>query len=91
MDPDSRNVRYYYWLFLEFAKKHIKLIFLSALISTIFIISTITISPYLINLLTPQNTIIGMVGAYTVDTLPDDILSKISNGLLYMNEKGKPI
>ena len=32
MDPDSRNVRYYYWLFLEFAKKHIKLIFLSALI-----------------------------------------------------------
>lgn len=91
MDPDSRNVRYYYWLFLEFAKKHLKLIFLSALISTIFIISTITISPYLINLLTPQNTIIGMVGSYTIDTLPDDILSKISNGLLFMNEKGKPI
>ncbi|MBI4973138.1 hypothetical protein HZC27_00810 [Candidatus Roizmanbacteria bacterium] len=91
MDPDSRNVRYYYWLFLEFAKKHIKLIFLSALISTIFIISTITISPYLINLLTPQNTIIGMVGSFTIDTLPDDILSRISNGLLYMNEKGKPV
>lgn len=91
MDPDGRNIRYYYWLFLEFAKKHIKIIFLSALISTIIIISAITISPYLVNLLTPQNTTIGMVGSYTLDTLPDDLLSKISNGLLIMNEKGKPI
>ena len=32
-----------------------------------------------------------MVGSYTIDTLPDDILSKISNGLLFLNEKGKPI
>jgi peptide/nickel transport system substrate-binding protein len=91
MGPNSRNVRYYYWLLVEFVKKHLKLIFLSALISSIFIISSITISPYLVNLLTPQNTVIGLVGSYTFDTLPDEILLKISNGLLFINEKGKPI
>ncbi len=91
MDRANKSIRYYYWLFLEFAKKHVKLIFLSALISTITVVSAITISPYLITLLSPQTTEIGMVGSYTIDTLPEDILAKISNGLIYVNEKGKII
>lgn len=85
----NKSIRYYYWLTLEFVKKHVKLIFLSALISTITIVSAITISPYLITLLSPQTAEIGMVGSYTMDTLPDEIVSKISNGLIYVNEKGK--
>lgn len=87
----NKSLRYYYWLSLEFVKKHVKLIFLSALISTITVVSAITISPYLITLISPDTSKIGIVGSYTIDTLPDDITSKISNGLIYVNEKGKII
>jgi len=85
----GKNARYYYWLFLEFIRKHLKVIFLSALISTITIISLITISPFLLNLLTTQSSVVGMVGSYRMDSLPDEITSKISNGLLFINENGK--
>lgn len=87
----NKSLRYYYWLSIEFVKKHVKLIFLSALVSTITIVSAITISPYLITLLIPQTDKVGMVGSYTTETLPDDIMGKISNGLIYVNEKGKII
>jgi ABC-type oligopeptide transport system substrate-binding subunit len=40
------------------------------------------------NVLSTQTSSIGMVGKYTEDSLPDEILSKISNGLLYVNEDG---
>ena len=89
MTRGNISIRYYYWLSIEFVKKHSKLIFLSALISTIFIVSSITISPYLITLLSPHNTVVGMVGSYTIDTLPEEVLSKVSNGLVYINESGK--
>lgn len=87
----GKNARYYYWLFLEFIRKHLKVIFLSAFISTTVIISLITISPYLLNLLNTQSSVIGMVGAYRMDSLPDEITSKISNGLLFINENGKAV
>lgn len=85
----NKNIRYYYWLSIEFVRKYLRLIFLSALISTITIISAMTISPYLVTFLTPHTTVVGMVGTYTLQTLPDDIVGKISNGLLYINDKGK--
>jgi len=84
----KKTVRYYYWLTVEFITKHAKLIFLSALISAIAVIGGITVSPYVANLFASQTTIIGMVGEYTVDQLPDEITTKISNGLVYVNDKG---
>lgn len=86
----TKTLRYYYWLTLEFFKKHLRLIFLSAFISTITIISTITVSPYLITFFSPRETVIGLVGTYNKnDPFPDEIAGKISNGLVYVNEKGR--
>lgn len=87
----TKNVRYYYWLFLEFIKKHNKLIFLSFLISVITAVSIVTISPYISSTLIRKKKIIGIVGSYNVrnfDKLPDDILNKISSGLTSVNDKG---
>ncbi|PIY68864.1 hypothetical protein COY90_03675 [Candidatus Roizmanbacteria bacterium CG_4_10_14_0_8_um_filter_39_9] len=86
----NKTLRYYYWLTLEFFKKHLRLIFLSTFISTITIISAITVSPYLITFLSPRETVMGLVGTYNKnDPLPDEIAGKISNGLVFVNEKGR--
>jgi peptide/nickel transport system substrate-binding protein len=87
----TKNARYYYWLFLEFIKKHNKLIFLSFLISVITAVSIVTISPYISSTLIRQKKIIGVVGSFSAqnfDKLPDDILNKISSSLTSVNDKG---
>ena len=87
----SKNLRYYYWLGLEFVRKHNKLIFLSFLISVITAVSIVTISPYISSTLIRHKKIIGMVGSYNAqafDKLPDEILSKISSSLTSVNDKG---
>ena len=86
-----KNLRYYYWLALEFVRKHNKLIFLSFLISVITAVSIVTISPYISSTLIRHKNVIGVVGNYdsqSFDKLPDYILSKISSSLTSVNDKG---
>ena len=79
---EKRNIRYYYWLVAEFSKKHLKLILVSFFLSFFVIISLISLSPYLDSLLSSNQEVIGMVGKYDYTNLPDEIVSKISNGLV---------
>jgi len=91
MTIGSKNPRYYYWLILEFIRKHSKLIFLSFLISVITAVSIVTISPYISSTLIRHKKIVGLVGSYdaqSFDKLPDEILSKISSSLTSVNDKG---
>lgn len=91
MTITRKSIRYAYWLALAFIKKNAQPIILSFLLSIIGIIIIISFSPYLIKAMTTQEEVIGIAGTYTIDTLPDTVLSKISNGLLYINEKGQVI
>lgn len=87
----SKNLRYYYWLLLEFVRKHNKLIFLSFLISVITAVSIVTIFPYISSTLIRHKKVIGIVGSYSgqsFEKLPDEILSKISSSLTTVNDKG---
>ena len=87
----SKNFRYYYWLALEFIRKHNKLIFLSFLISVITAISIVTISPYISSTLIRHKKVIGLVGSFeerSFEKLPDEILTKISSSLTSVNDKG---
>jgi peptide/nickel transport system substrate-binding protein len=91
MSIGVKNFRYYYWLGLEFVRKHNKLIFLSFLISVITAVSIVTISPYISSTLIRHKKVIGLVGSYgaqSFDKLPDDILTKISSSLTSVNDKG---
>lgn len=91
MEVGFKNLRYYYWLSIEFARKHSKLIFLSFLISVITAVSIVTISPYISSTLTRHKKIVGLVGSYnsrSFEKLPEEILSKISSSLTSVNEKG---
>lgn len=86
-----KNIRYYYWIITAFSKKHARLILLSFLVSIVTIVGLLSIAPYVLNYTTSQQEIIGLVGNPDYTTLPDEILGKISNGLLFINEKGEVI
>lgn len=82
--------RYYYWLFLEFIKKYSRLILMSFFIGFISLIGFLSISPYL-KLIFNEQEIIGLVGNYDFTNLPDEVMTKVSNGLVTINEKGEII
>lgn len=91
MALSRKTFRYYYWLAKEFLLKHVKLIAISFFISFLFIIGVISLSPYLENILSTQKRIVGLVGTYDFNSIPDEITNQISNGLIYINEKGEII
>lgn len=83
------NLRYYYWLTIGFISKNFKLIVLSFIVTAVGTLSFISISPYVLNIIIPKKEVIGMIGRFSFDNLPDEILVKISNGLLYIDDKGQ--
>ena len=87
---NKKAFRYYYWLFLEFIKKYSRLILMSFFIGFISLIGFLSVSPYLKSILNKQERI-GLVGNYDFTNLPDEIMTKVSNGLLTINEKGEII
>jgi len=86
----KRNLRYYYWLFLEFVKKHGRLIAFSFFLSLISIIGFLSVSPYL-KMIFAKQEIIGVVGSYDLNSVPEEILQKITNGLVTITQKGEII
>ena len=80
--------RYYYWLFLEFIKKYSRLILMSFFIGFISLIGFLSVSPYL-KLIFNKQEIIGLIGSFDFTNLPDEIMTKVSNGLVTVNEKGE--
>lgn len=87
----QKNVRYIYWLFLAFLKKNVQSILLSFLLSLIGIIVIVSFSPYVLRKFASKTESIGIAGTYTLDTLPPEVLSKFSNGLLFANDSGELI
>lgn len=85
----KKTIRYYYWLTIEFIKKHLRIILLSFLLSFIAIISFISFSPYIQTFFFTKRDVIGLVGQYDFNTLPEEVVSKISSGLLFIDEKGQ--
>jgi len=87
---NKKAFRYYYWLFLEFVKKYSRLILMSFFIGFISLIGFLSVSPYLKSIFNKQE-IIGLVGSYDFTNLPDEVMTKVSNGLVTINEKGEII
>lgn len=85
----KKTYRYYYWIIAGFIRNNLKLIGISFLLSFIIIIGIVSVSPYIEVLFTTKREIIGLVGKYDYNSLPQEIKQKVSNGLLYIDEKGK--
>lgn len=89
MIAKSKTLRYYYWLILEFAKKHMRMILLSFFLSFLVIVSLVSFSSYFNRFLFPRKEIVGLIGSYNYDNIPNEILEKVSHGLVFSNEKGQ--
>jgi len=82
--------RYYYWLITAYIKKWKKTIIASLLIGVFsFFAVFFGIKFFLIPNLGRNAERIGIVGFYTIDTLPRAISQKISFGLTQVDEDGK--
>lgn len=86
---EKKTFRYYYWLTIEFLKKHVSIILISFFVSLIIVISFISFFPYIQTFLFSKKNIVGLLGSYDLNSVPEEITSKISNGLLFINEKGE--
>ena len=84
----NKTVRYYYWLITAFARKNARVILLSFGVSILVVVGLVSIFPYVIQYTTTERKIIGFAGSYDLNSIPDEITSQISNGLLQPNEKG---
>ncbi len=79
-------MRKYYWYASAYIKKH-GLIFLLSVIATIALFSFMV--PYIADRIEKRSvSYIGMVGDYTLKTLPDEITTKLSAGLTRIEQDG---
>lgn len=87
----KKTLRYYWWLIVEFLTKHLKLILITFLITFIISIGATSIFPHLEVFISQKKVTVGLVGNYDLENPPEEILTKISNGLIYINDKGEII
>lgn len=88
---EQKRIRYLYWVTSAFIKKNIQTISLSFLVSLLGVITIVSFAPFVINILAKNKQVIGISGEYTFENLPVEILSKFTNGLLYISESGELI
>jgi len=86
-----KKIRFYYWLTTSFLQKHARLIFLSFTISIILIVALVSVSPTIDKVISSQRHTIGYVGQFDYHNLPDEIASKISSGLVFVDVNGNLI
>lgn len=87
---NKKLIRYYYWILIAFLKKNNRFLIISFFASLIVFISLYSLFPYL-DLFFNKKKKIGIVGNYTLSDVPEEILNKISNGLINIDEKGNII
>jgi len=79
-------MRKYYWYFTTFVQKHGKVV-LATLVATVLFFSLAL--PFFGKQLDFQsNQYIGLVGRYSLDTLPEEVSSLISGGLTHVEADG---
>lgn len=82
--------RLIFWLLKAYLKKWGKVIFISFLAGLGVFFLLLAFSSWLSNIIpVERKTTIGMVGNYTLDTIPPNILSRLSEGLTTISEKGE--
>ncbi len=78
------------WLIRAYIKKWGKVIVFSFIIGLVLFFTLLFTSKYFIHTpLLHKRVTYGMVGAYTVDTLPPEVLGKLSHGLTTVDNSGQ--
>lgn len=83
-----KKIRFYYWLIKGFVNKHKWILIPAAVIGAITFFQIPLILKYLPE--PKQVHYVGRVGSYTLSNLPRDLQTKVSRGLTYIDEEGRP-
>lgn len=86
-----KKIRYYYWFAVGFFKKNLRQLAVSFVIGFFLLIVYIAFFPYITTFFQSRSEKIGVVGRYTLSTLPDEIKIELSNPLLTISPKGEII
>jgi len=83
-----KKTRFYYWIVKGFIEKHKWILIPAAVIGAL----TFFQLPFLIKYFPQPKTTkhVGRVGSYSLSNLPRDIQDKISRGLTFIDEEGRP-
>jgi peptide/nickel transport system substrate-binding protein len=86
----NKKIRFYFWMFQGYLRKHIVSILIGTLVLFLVIIG---LSIWIPTLAKTNDTLFieGMVGKYTRKQLPPQVLEYISYGLVTTDEAGNPI
>lgn len=82
--------RLWFWVARAYLRKWGKVIFFSFVAGLVIFFALLNLSRVLVNVLPlEEKTRVGIVGAYTLDSLPPDVTSNISMGLTKISPDGK--
>lgn len=84
-----KRIRHSYWLLTGFIKKHVGLIAMSFIGTFLLIIFFINFFPFFNTLLFREHQVIGMIGQYSQQNIPDEIAVQISNPLITIDQNGE--
>jgi len=84
----SKQARYYWWLGVAFAKKHLLLFLSGVVVGFIVIIGFLQITPSLRFLNRENEVIVGKVGSFLPHTLPADIRYLYTSSLIRLSSEG---
>lgn len=86
MNDPKKKLRYYYWLVIEFLKKHFKLIILAFFLSFFLFSVLVIVYPFFEETILIKKETIGILdNNYNLKKLPTEISKKVSNGLILIN------
>ncbi len=89
MPFSNKKLRYLYWFLKEFIRKNLKLILLTFFLSFITVFVLVSFYPVIESQFLLKKRVVGYVGKYNLNSLPDEITSKISSGLIFINNEGQ--
>lgn len=83
------RTRFLFWLIKAYIKKWGKIIVFSFIVGLLFFFLLMRYSSFIFRIIPlERKEIIGMVGEYTIDSIPPDIVKKVSRGLTSVDENG---
>lgn len=87
----NKKLRYLYWFLKEFIRKNLKLILLTFFLSFITVFVLVSFYPVIESQFLLRKRVVGYLGKYNLNNLPDEITGKISSGLIFINNDGQVV
>lgn len=91
MTRSFKKIRFYWWLLVAFVKKNLRVLLFSFIGTLLGIIVMLNIYPSFQVFFLRNHEIIGVIGRYSINSIPQEIVTQISSPLINVNSSGEII